>query len=168
MVPLLALFVALQTPPNVCDEYQRRAVALATPHVEDGGEGEVQVVAIKSKWYGGALTYAFAKSTGMRPACSSQLVSLDHPGFTFDRRSDLAFESLEAVFDAKIASDFAHSRLLASTLEADQPREKPMLWYLGKMHGYATLTGSNAVIIMSPPDFSAELKRARQAASRVH
>lgn len=168
IVPTLALLVALQTPPNVCSEYQKRAAALATPRVEPGSEGEEQVVAEKASWYGGKLTYAFARSTGERPACSAQFVSLDHAGFTFDRRSDLAFESLEAVFDVKVASDFAHARLVAKTLEPNQPREKPMLWYLGKIYGYATLTGSNGIIVMSPADFKAELKRAQVAASHIH
>lgn len=167
MIATLGLVVALASS-NDCATFARRAAALAKPVTTDAEEGMLQVASTKASWYGGALTYSFSKTTSSHPICSGQVLTLKHAGFTFERASDLAFEALEAAFDTKTALDFSKSRLVARTNLPDQPRDKPMQWFSGKTFGYSTLTGSNALSVMSPSDFTAALAQARHENRSIH
>ena len=168
MLAALTFAVLSARPPrDSCAAMERRAIAFAPVRTVSGAEGMLQIVAQREHWYGGALTYAFAKSAEQPPSCAGENVTLEREGFSFERASDLSFEALAAIYGSAVAEDFARAKLVAATRSFDQPRDKPMRWFLGKIYGYSSLTGSNSLAVMPLLDFKAALAGALRAQRAV-
>ena len=162
MIATLGLLIAL-TSSNDCATFQKRAAALAKPVTVDAEEGTVEVNATK-----GDLTYSFTKTLSATPTCGDQVIVLNRPGFNFVRTNSAALAAISKATDALTALDFAKSSAIGLTKMPDQARDVAMQWFLGKKYGYATVTGSRSLKIMTLAEFKSALARAQHESASIH